>query len=171
MKRKFETPDDKDVVYYIGINAEKTLAYGLNTLFINELRPASIVAAVAADRECDHIYIGANGTFKPTLDKHWDEYFALATELTKAGFLVTIEHDLTQSARFLETGFVENNMIIPVLSICIPYIAQYGNNACLKISDMGFNQTNPGVWVHSYNDITKTKSFTHWNAYKNDKPV
>ena len=62
-------------------------------------------------------------------------------------------------------------MVIPVLSVEVPYIAQYGNNACLKITDKSFDETNPGVWVHSYNDMTKTAAFTHWSKYKEDLPV
>jgi hypothetical protein len=171
MKRPYKDGEHNDVVYYTGVNVERTLAYGMKTLFLNEMRPAKMVIDIAKDRECEHIYIGANKTFKPTLKKHWDEYELLVSDLTTAGFLVTVEHDLTQAKDFLDGGFVENNMVIPVLSVCIPYIEQYRNNACLKISDQGFDSTNPGVWVHSYNDMTKTEAFTHWRDYKEDLPV
>ena len=171
MKRKFENRDNKDVVYYVGVNVEKTLAYGQTTLFLQEMRPAKLVIDIARDRECTHIYIGANGTFKPKDNSEWSEYDALVDSLTDAGFLVTMEHNLTQSAWFLESCFADNNMVIPVITVEIPYISQYGNNSCIKITDKSFGETNPGVWVHSYNDITKTDAFTHWSQYNEDKPI
>jgi len=169
MKRQFE--DKKDVVYYTGINVERTLAYGKQTLFLNEFRAAKMVMDIAADRECEHIYIGANGTFRPKNNEDWSLYEVLVEGLTAGGYLVTMEHNLTQSAWFLDSCFADNNMVIPVLTVEIPYIAQYGNNSALKITDKSFGETNPGVWVHSYNDITKTDAFTHWNDYKDDKAI
>jgi len=169
MKRQFE--DKKDVVYYVGVNVENTLARGQMTLFLNEIRPAQMCIDIAKDRGCTHIYIGANGTFKPTQSAHWDEYDVLVEGLTEAGFLVTIEHNLTQSSWFLESCWADNNMVIPVLSVEIPYIAQYGNNSCLKITDKGFGETNAGVWVHSYNEMTSGDAFTHWSKYNQDKAV
>jgi len=169
MKRQFDT--DKDVVYYVGVNVENTLAYGHTTLFLNEMRPAKMIIDIARDRDCSHIYIGANGTFKPKTDGDWKAYDELVECLTEAKFLVTMEHNLTQSAWFLDSCFADNNMVIPVLTVEIPYIAQYGNQACLKITDKSFDETNPGVWVHSYNDMTSTESFTHWSKYNEDKPI
>lgn len=171
MKRPYKDGVHDDVVYYVGVNVERTLAYGQKTLFLNEMRPFQIVIDIANDRECTHIYIGAGSTFKPTTTEQWTEYDVLVEGLTAAGFLVTMEHNLTQSAEFLECCFADNNMIIPVLSVEIPYISQYGNNSCLKISDKSFGETNAGVWVHSYNDMTKTDAFTHWSKYKDDLPV
>lgn len=170
-KRPYKDGVYDDVVYYIGKNVEKTLAFGKQTLFLNQFRPSHLVIDIANDRKCEHIYIGAGGSFSPAQPWEWKEYDVLVEELTAAGFLVTVEHNLTQSEWFLESGFVENSMVIPVLSIEIPYIAQYGHNSCLKITDKSFGATNPGVWVHSYNEITKDDAFTHWNEYKDDLPI
>ncbi len=169
--RPYKDGTHNDVVYYVGVNVEKTLAYGHQTLFLNEVRPGKMVIDIAHDRGCTHIYIGAGGSFRPVGADGWDVYSVLVAELTEAGFLVTMEHNLTQSEWFLESGFSENNMVIPVLSIEIPYIMQYGHNSCLKITDKSFDATNPGVWVHSYNDVTKPEAFTHWSRYKDDLPV
>lgn len=169
MKRQFE--NKKDVVYYVGENVEKTLAYGHRTLFLNEYRPPQMCIDIAKDRSCTHIYIGANGTFKPKNNEEWAEYDVFVEAVTAAGFLVTMEHNLTQSAWFLDSCFADNIMVIPVLSVEIPYISQYGNQACIKITDKSFGETNPGVWVHSYNDITKTDAFTHWSKYNKDQAV
>jgi len=162
MKRPYKDGEHADVVYYVGVNVERTLAYGQRTLFLNEMRPFQMVI---------DIYIGANSTFKPKTSEQWSEYDVLVEGLTTAGFMVTMEHNLTQSSWFLESCFADNNMVIPVLAVEIPFISQYGNNSCLKITDKGFGETNPGVWVHSYNDITKTDAFTHWSKYKDDLPV
>ena len=171
MKRKYQDGEHNDVVYYIGTNVEKTLAYGMKTLFLTQIRPPKMVADIAEDRECTHVYIGPGGTFRPSTKEHWQQYDEIVEYLTEHDYMVSIEHNLTQSQWFLESGYAENNMVIPVLSVAVPFIAQYGNNACLKIYDKGFNETNPGVWVHSYNDITKTEAFTHWNEYRDDLPV
>lgn len=171
MKRPYKDGTHDDVVYYTGVNVERTLAFGHKTLFLNEPRPAQVVIDIAKDRECTHIYIGANGTFKPKSNDEWSAYDVLVEEVTAAGFLVTMEHNLTQSAWFLDACYADNNMVIPVISVEIPYISQYGNNSCIKITDKSFGETNPGVWVHSYNDITKTDAFTHWSKYNEDLPI
>jgi hypothetical protein len=169
--RPYKDGEHSDVVYYVGENVEQTMAYGMQTLFLNEPRPAQMVIDIANDKKCTHVYIGAGGTFQPKSNQDWDVYEVLIESLTDAGFLVSVEHNLTQSEWFLESCWADNIMVIPVLSIVIPYIAQYGNQACMKISDEGFNKTNPGVWVHSCNTMTSTKSFTHWSKYKGDLPV
>ena len=171
MKRPYKDGEHNDVVYYTGINVEKTPAFGKKTLYVMKKRPAKMIIDIARDRECTHIYFGAQGSFKPAYPKQWAEYELLVNDLTSAGFFVTVEHDIKYSEDFLDSEFVENNMCIPVLSITVPYLEQYRYNGCVKFNDSGFDKTNAGVWVHSLHSITATSAFTHWADYKDDLPI
>jgi hypothetical protein len=63
-------------------------------------------------------------------------------------------------------------MVIPVLSISIPYIEQYRYNAAIKFNDRAFSDTNAGVWVHDLQSITAKDKFTHWSEYfEGDLPI
>ena len=44
-------------------------------------------------------------------------------------------------------------------------------NACVKIDDIGFNDTNPGVWVQQVRDLLDSNKFTPWTKYNNDKII
>jgi hypothetical protein len=44
-------------------------------------------------------------------------------------------------------------------------------NTCVKIDDIGFNDTNPGVWVQQVKDLLDSNKFTPWIKYKNDKII
>ena len=45
------------------------------------------------------------------------------------------------------------------------------NNLCIKVDDVDFNKTNPGVWTMSMNHFKQSSGFTSWNDYKKDKPM
>jgi hypothetical protein len=65
----------------------------------------------------------------------------------------------------------ENNRIIPMVSVKLPYIKLLNYNTTIKIDDKGFNQTNPGVWCHSLHKLMDREVFTPWSAYVGDNPV
>ena len=42
---------------------------------------------------------------------------------------------------------------------------------CIKVDDVDFNKTNPGVWTMSMNHFKQSSGFTSWNEYKQDEPI
>jgi hypothetical protein len=41
----------------------------------------------------------------------------------------------------------------------------------LKIDDVDFDATNPGVWTHSLHSLMDRSKFTDWAQYNNDKAL
>ena len=50
-----------------------------------------------------------------------------------------------------------------------PWLANF--DTYIKIDDIGMNTTNPGVWVHSLNELCNIDNLTKWSEYKDDKVV
>lgn len=179
MKRDYTDGVHDDVVFFRGIEIEKTRAFGMPTLFVvgtppiaDVLEAARFHAPGADEFWCQHIYLGANQSFEPGEDKEkWNEWDSLVEGLTNKGFLVTVDHDVKYSHWFLESCYADNLLVIPMVSIKIPYLDQYNYNACFKFDDSDFAHSNRGVWVHSMHDITDPDKFTAWHEYKKDTPI
>jgi hypothetical protein len=41
----------------------------------------------------------------------------------------------------------------------------------VKVDDVDFNNSNPGVWTMSMNHFKQSSGFTSWNEYKQDEPI
>lgn len=174
MNRDYIDGEHDDVVFFKGQEVEKTIAYGMDTLFVVGTPPLEEILENAhhgLDTQVEHIYLGANHSFQPEDYDEWVPWDKLIVALTKEGFLVTIDFDLKYYEDFLEGCYDANHLVIPMVSIKLPYLSQIGYNACFKIDDKGFNETNHGVWVHSMHDITNPDNFTAWHEYKKDTPI
>jgi len=173
MNRDYIDGKADDVVFFTGIEIEKTLAYGKRTLFVVGMQSMSTIAEICENKDIEHIYLGANHSFNPTLGDvdAWNEWTTFIRMVINTGLLVTIDHDIKYSAWFLESCWAENINVIPMVSIKLPYIDQYGYNASFKIDDKDFNSTNAGVWVHSLQVMMNPDVYTHWSEYKKDLPI
>jgi hypothetical protein len=76
---------------------------------------------------------------------------------------------VAQAEGLLESSLVEFHNFIPMISVKLPYIRQFGYNATLKLDDRDFQATNPGVWCHSLHDLQKRSRFTDWSKYTQDE--
>jgi hypothetical protein len=83
----------------------------------------------------------------------------------------TLDLDLAQAEGLLESSLVEFNNFIPMISVKLPYVRQFGYNAVVKIDDKDFAATNPGVWCHSLHDLQKRSVFTDWSKYTKDEVI
>jgi hypothetical protein len=86
-------------------------------------------------------------------------------------YLCTLDIDVSCSEGLLESGLTEYHNFIPMISVKLPYINQFGYNATLKIDDKDFQATNPGVWCHSLHDLQDRRRFTDWSQYTKDETV
>lgn len=170
MKRDYKTGTQKDVAFFTGIEIEHTPAFGLKTLFVVGIQSIDIIARYCQERMCEHVYLGANQSFNPTVanTEDWD---AMINDVLKLGYLTTLDFDLQHAEWVIENCYCENNLFIPQISVKIPYISQFNYNTTLKIDDIDFSATNPGVWCHRLHDLQDTKKFTPWTAYKKDQPI
>lgn len=169
MKRNYVNGVKTDVTFFVGIEVEKTPACGMKTLFIVGIQPINTVLELANKNNCNHIFVGANHSFPGTHDiKNWN---IMITELLKQDYLVTLDFDIKFVETVLESGYSEYDNFIPQISVKIPYIKQFNYNTMVKIDDVDFKASNPGVWCHRLHDLMDIKKFTDWREYGKDEPL
>jgi hypothetical protein len=167
-----DRPGHETVNFFVGTEVEHSPAYGQKTLFVVGVQDADTVMDMALANECTHIYFGANQSF-PKLDTNdgdgWRGWEGMIRPCLDADRLCTLDIDVNQAEGLLESMLVEYHNFIPMISVKLPYIQQFGYNATLKIDDKNFRATNPGVWCHSLHALQKRSVFTDWSKYTQDK--
>ena len=162
---------DVDTKFFIGTEVEHTPAYGQKTLFVVGLQNLKEILARALNNNCPHIYLGANQSFQPNNDGEWNEWEYIISGLVKENIWVTLDYDLKYHENILEESWNEKDTFISMISVKMPYVRQLNYNACIKIDDRGYRETNPGVWVHSVHDLQTRKTFTDWTKYTKDEII
>ena len=162
---------DIDTKFFIGTEVEHTPAYGQKTLFVVGLQNFKEILARALNNNCPHIYLGANQSFQPNNDGEWNEWEYIISGLVKENIWVTLDYDLKYHENILEESWNEKDTFISMISVKMPYVRQLNYNACIKIDDRGYRETNPGVWVHSVHDLQTRKTFTDWTKYTKDEII
>ena len=164
------------VSMFVGTEVEHTPAFGRRTLFVVGLHdPHAVLTTIKNYGETiEHIYFGANQSF-PALDindgEAWRDWEFMIQTCMDLGFLCTLDLDVAQAEGLLESGLVENHLFIPMISVKLPYIRQFGYNATLKLDDRDFATTNPGVWCHSLHALQRRSVFTDWSKYTQDEVI
>ena len=80
MKRDYDTGEADDIIFFTGVEVEKTPAYGMHTLFVTGVQPVETIEKHYNDNNCEHIFFGANHSFKPnetgpkSLFDSWQEW-------------------------------------------------------------------------------------------------
>lgn len=164
----------EEVSFFIGTEVEHTPAFGLRTLFVVGVQDPQIILQEYINNNCDHVYFGANQSF-PKLEINdgdgWRDWERMIQDCLESGYLCTLDLDVAQAEGLLESALVEFNNFIPMISVKIPYIKQFGYNATLKIDDRDFAATNPGVWCHRLHDLQNKEVFTDWSKYTKDEVI
>jgi hypothetical protein len=163
---------DDSVNFFTGVEVEHTPAYGLKTLFVVGVQ--SFEQITEHLHGCEHIYFGANMSF-PNPEHNdsvmWNAWKEMIQPCLDAGYLCTLDIDVKSVPGLLESSFTEYNNFIPMISVKLPYIKQLGYNATIKLDDVDFKATNPGVWCHSVHDLMDRTVFTDWSKYTKDETV
>ncbi len=164
----------KAVSYFVGTEVEHSPAHGQRTLFVVGIQDSREVMDTASKQACSHIYFGANQSFPP-LDTNdgdgWRPWETMITDCLDSGFWCTLDLDVICAEGLLESSLVEYDRFIPMISVKLPYIRQFGYNATLKLDDRDFRATNPGVWCHSLHALQRRSLFTDWSKYTQDKII
>jgi len=162
----------KDAVYFIGPEVEQTPAFSKRTLFVVGKQPAEQIEEMARANRTTHIFMGANHSFSvdPTdTTFYWDNTI---TALLDKGFWVTLDyqaHNHEQVLMMLNKGIWQSRLFVPLLSVRIPKVQTSSNNLTVKIDDIDFNATNPGVWCIHHHELTDSNRFTSWQEYGTDE--
>ncbi len=146
--------------FFVGTEVENSKFKGQKTLFVPivlSLGQIDLIRSQADLNNCTHVYLGAN-----KLDKAYD--WALITCLLTS-YNVTL--DVTSNNKEVLSsvpwgGLCEKRFNL-MLSVEVPNAVV--GAISIKLDDIGFNATNPGVWVAQANEL----EFTSWDQYTKDK--
>jgi hypothetical protein len=174
MKREYDSGTAEAITFFTGVEIERTPAFGMQTLFVVGIQRAEEIIALAKEKECKHIYFGANQSFpKLATDDadEWRPWERMIDQCLTAGLWCTLDFDVAVVQGVLECTFIGHRRFIPQISIKLPYLTQLGYNATIKLDDLDFDYSNPGVWCHRLRDLTTTESFTDWDQYSKDEII
>lgn len=171
MKRDYTTGTNNQVDFFVGTEIEQSPAYGKRTLFVVGIQSVDQIQQFAKEHRVEHIYFGANQSFDPMNSIEWESWIDMITALLNDGYLCTLDLDLQYVNRLTETKMSELTTFIPMISVKMPYVKLLNINTTVKIDDIGFNKTNPGVWCHSLSNLTNHKNFTDWSKYTTDQII
>jgi hypothetical protein len=168
-----EEEDAEQVNFFVGTEVEQTPAYGKKTLFIVGKHTERAINGCFCMEGCEAFYFGANQSFDPIDGNDWIEWenMILGIMQLHPDKYITLDLDYRHYRDLAESVLMERSNFIPMISVKMPYIALHNYNTCVKIDDIGFNITNPGVWVHRLHDLQDTEKFTPWTDYTNDKTL
>jgi hypothetical protein len=162
--------------FFTGVEVENSPAKGMRTLFVVGLQPVDTIIANVLNSKSQHVYIGANMSLHNLANddhdgwREWDRMIEGVLESGKVDY-VTVDFTSAQVEGFLESLASEDNRVIPMISVKLPYTKLLNYNTTIKIDDKDFNATNPGVWCHALHDLMDRDTFTPWHAYVGDNPV
>lgn len=176
MKRDYTTGiTEQAVTYFVGNEIEHTPAYGMRTLFVVDAHDPYDVIEQAQFNDCQHIYFGANQSFNAGGDvnnaEYWRPWENMIHVCLEQGFWCTLDLDVKDAEGLLQSGLTEKRRFIPQISVKLPYLQQLGYNATIKIDDVDFAATNPGVWCHRLHDLLNSDKFTDWDQYGKDEII
>lgn len=171
MNRDYATGTSDKVVFFTGKEIEHTAAYGMETLFVTGVQPSEIVLQLAEQNDVEHIYFGANQSFRTggvNDSITWKLWEDMIFPCLKAGYWCTLDFDVKETEGIHESGLCEQRKFIPMISVKLPYLTLFNYNATLKLDDKDFEATNPGVWTHRLHELLAVEKFTDWDQYKED---
>tara|TARA_B100000780_G_scaffold84685_1_gene58006 strand:- start:2095 stop:2616 length:522 start_codon:yes stop_codon:yes gene_type:complete len=170
MKRTYENGQRDDIVFFTGIEVEKTPAFGMKTLFVTGVQDIIQIKDYIRQERCEHIFFGANHSYTPEIAEEFQDWDYMIQTFLDEGILCSLDIPSTIDMEwFMEGGLIENHNFIPQIRVVVPYIKQWPYNTMVKIDDKDFKASNPGVWCHSLHDLMDRNKFTDWSKYELDK--
>lgn len=146
----------------------------MKTLFVVGTPPLEDIIFKAIQNDCKHIYFGTSQSFNPALINNvncakeyapWDE---VILGCLKQDYWVTLDFGVEHAEGVIESGYSEYQKFVPMISVKLPYINQLNYNATLKLDDITWGKTNPGVWTHHLQSLMSKDKFTYWDQYTQD---
>lgn len=158
------------VDFFIGPEVEHTPAYSKRTLFVVGKPKLDQIERMAREYKTPHVFMGANHSFNSeSQDPYWDH---VITALLDRGFWVTLDyqaHEHETVLKMLNAGIWQCRNFVPLLGVRIPKVQTSSVNLTIKIDDVDFAATNPGVWCLHHHEITDSNRFTDWQDYSTDE--
>ena len=163
------TGHNDSVKFFTGTEVEHTPALGKKTLFVVGVQSTDHIASNLEN--CEHIFFGANHSFDPQDNLDWARWEGMVGYFLEKGYLCSLDIPITAVEQFNDSGLCEYRNFIPQIRVSIPYTKLWNYNTMLKIDDVDFDATNPGVWCHSLHSLMSRETFTDWDQYNKDEVV
>lgn len=157
----------ESVDMFVGKEVEHTPALGKKTLFVVGVQKIADIEEMYNQTACEHIFFAANQSFSR------DDFSQLEKSMTyflQRGVLCTADIPVDCLDLIEESALLSYDNFIPQICVKIPSINKW-KNATIKLDDIDFAATNPGVWCHQLTALKDSQVFTDWSKYKEDKPV
>jgi hypothetical protein len=171
MNRVYKDIESKsDVKYFIGDEIEDTTRHGLKTLFLvgNLHSDYALLDKIIDEHKIKHFYIGANQSLTVnTMSYTWTEF--ISDIVLSFGKKVVFTVDVEPQVYYWLYNSLSKEIFDQLhfnISFKLPSIVD-PSKINIKIDDIGFNETNQGVWVAPLQNLT----FTTWDEYKNDEVI
>ena len=162
-------PGHEDTSFFLGNEVERTPAFGKKTLFVVGVQPIADIAANLLG--CEHIFFGANHSFNPQRAEEWAQWERMISHFLAQGYWCTLDIPISAVEQFNDGSLCEFRNFIPQIRVSVPYTRLWNYNTMLKIDDIDFDATNPGVWCHSLHSLMSRETFTSWDEYKDDSKL
>ena len=169
-----DTNERQAVVYFTGFEVEHTICHGMFTLFVVGTPPIEKILDQASLYLVEHIYFGTSQSFpniKTDDADEWNKWSDVIKACLAAGYWCTLDLDVNQAEGLLESGLCEHNRFVPMLSVKLPYVSLFNYNTTVKIDDLTWGKSNPGVWTHQLHDLMAKDKYTYWDEYTKDTEI
>jgi len=74
MKRDYDTGEANDIIFFTGVEVEKTPAFGMKTLFVTGIQNFHDIMEFYNREGCEHIFFGANHSYKPVTSDEFEDW-------------------------------------------------------------------------------------------------
>ena len=168
MDRIYSQGKTDNAKYFVANEVEQTPAYGMRTLFVVGLQIAEEIVELARKFNCHNIYFGTGTTFLPNSEEEVAEWDYVISQVIAQDFWATLDFD-SNLAHYVHSMTVsKHRRFIPMISVKVDNFRGFNYNATLKLDDVDFDSTNPGVWCWSLSDLLVRDHFTDWEEYRDD---
>jgi hypothetical protein len=171
MDRIYKQGKTNDAKYFVADEVERTPLYGMRTLFVVGVQPVNEIVSKALEFKCPAVYFGTGNSFSPAgYDdaEYYNTWDRMISDVMEHDLWATLDFDVKHCDGVLEMVCAENRRFVPMIAVKMPYVRQFNYNATLKIDDVDFDKSNPGVWCWSLEDLLKRDHFSDWEQYRND---
>lgn len=165
------TEERQNVTYFTGFEVEHTRAYKKFTLFVVGTPDLGDILRLAEYHTVEHIYFGTSQSFNPSSYEDWQVWSNRINGCLLKDYWVTLDFDVKHCEGVTEEGYNEHDRFIPMISVKIPYVGLFNYNTTVKIDDITWGKTNPGVWTHQLHTLMDPEKYTYWDQYQSDDTV
>ena len=157
----------QNITYFTGYEVEHTVCYGMRTLFVVGTPPLEEIVQHADCNDITHIYFGTSQSFQQR-NHDWDE---VILGCLRRDFWVSLDFGVEHIEDITSSDYCQYKKFVPMISVKLPNIIQLNENATLKLDDVTWGHSNPGVWCHQLQSLMTQEQYTDWNQYTQDNEI